>query len=223
MSNWLSPSQLAAMKLNGGRHWPEVVASPCTRAASTYPSAYGRIVSTPLVAGYNQSIGDCFPTGCTNAVQTLLGRAGNYTPISDDVAVQAYEGMTNYIPSDPATDQGTDPTQGFTWWASNPIAGYKLQSINSISPVSEGEIRSTIAMIGGVLLCVELSVANQNQRVWMPDGQAGSWGGHAIWCDQYDGDVYRVTSWGDSFYISRDFFNTSGFVIGVWGLNLIAA
>jgi hypothetical protein len=134
--------------------------------------------------------------------------------------VAAYSGMTGYSVLNPSTDRGTNADQGFSWWKLEPIGGYKLSDVQQIPPTSEGEIRSAISTKGGVLLCVELSTDNQNQRVWMPTGQAGSWGGHAVWCDEYDGSTYRITSWGEDFYIDRSYFNTIGFVSGVYKLTL---
>lgn len=215
----LLPHHLAGMKLNGGRHWPPSTVTPRV-GATEYPRAYSRIIGTPMVQGHNDQIGDCFPTACCNAVQTTLWRGGIYDTVPDNLAVEAYEDMTGYSPAAPISDQGTDPEQGFAWWRANHIGGYRLTGLSQIAAASEGEIRSAIASAGGVLLCVELSIEQQNQRTWMPAGTPGSWGGHAVWADGYDGATYRITSWGEVFYVDRSYFDAAGFVAGVYRLDL---
>jgi hypothetical protein len=184
---------------------------------------YSRIMETPRVSGNNQTLGDCFPTGCVNAVQTVMGLAGHYSPIPNTAAVAAYEGMAGYVLGQPETDQGTDPIEGFAWWQANPIAGYKLNKLRSL-PIKfgEGEIRDAILRTGGVGLCLSLSVEQQNQRVWMPAGTPGSWGGHFVWADSYEGDLTKITSWGEEFYIDRSYFDAPGFVVAVYELSLAA-
>ncbi|MDD2794347.1 hypothetical protein [Acidocella sp.] len=218
----LIPSQLAAMKLGVRRDWRPQPFAPAMGSAPAYAPAYSRIVSTPRVAGRNDQLADCFPTACANAVQTLIYRAGITIALSDAVAVNAYAGMTGYTPLHPASDHGTNPDTGFAWWQENALAGYRLRELTQIAPTAEGEIRAAIGARGGVLLCVELSTANQNQRVWLPDGAAGSWGGHAVWADGYDGAITNVTSWGQDFYIDRSYFE-AGFVVGVYALDLVRA
>lgn len=217
----LLPARLSGMKLNGGRHWSLPAVAPRVGAAE-YPAAFSRIIGTPMVAGDNDAIGDCFPTACANAVQTVLWRRGICDTIPDNLAVEAYEDMTGYNPAAPASDQGTVPDQGFTWWKANHIGGYRLSGLSQIAATSEGEVRAAIASAGGVLLCVELAVEQQNQRQWMPVGTPGSWGGHAVWCDGYEGATYRITSWGEEFFVDRGYFAAPGFVAGVYRLDLAA-
>lgn len=221
----LLPSQLAAMKLGVSPAWrPRAVASRLGLTTSV-PAAYSRIMSTPRVAGCNDKIGDCFPTACVNAVQTLLGRANNPIVLPDSAAVDAYEGMAGYNPAVPTSDQGTDPDAGFAWWQKNSIAGYLLRGLRQIAPTAEGEIRAAIADpagAGGVLLCVELAIEQQNQVVWEPAGTPGSWGGHAIWLDDFDGSISIATSWGAPKPIERSFFD-GHFVVAAFALDLTRA
>lgn len=72
-------------------------------------------------------------------------------------------------------------------------------------------------------MCVELATEQQNERVWTPTGTCGSWGGHAVWTDSYEGALTKITSWGAEFYIDRSYFEASGFVVGAYALELVAA
>jgi hypothetical protein len=215
----LLPSQLAGMRLGIAKGWTAPVVAPSVLAAA-YPVAWGRIVSTPRVAGDNTRLGDCFPTACCNAVETHLWSWNQDIIVPNDAAVAAYQGMAGYNPADPATDQGTQPEQGFAWWQQNAIAGFKLSLATPIDPGSVGDIRHTISSALGVLLCIELSTENQNQRVLMPDGQKGSWGAHAVWMDGYDGSVICGTSWGLPFYLDEKFIE-AGWVMAAYAVDLV--
>lgn len=217
-----SPSALAGMRLGLHPGWVPPVVAPRT-AAVIYPSSYSRIIETPRVSGENTTLPDCFPTACVNAVQGALARAGDYTPIDNSIAVAAFAGMTGQDPTNP-DDVGTYPDQGFAWWKTNPIAGFKLDSYTPLDISTENEIRGTISFgsCRGVLLCINLSIENQNQRMLLPVGVPGTWGGHAIWADTYDGAVTSVTSWGDSLYIDRSYFAVPGFVTAAYQLELSA-
>jgi hypothetical protein len=211
------PAQLSKMRLGIHPGWKPKPAPARVGAGPAAPVAYSRIMYAPRVEGQNSKIGDCFPTACANAIQTYLARANLGIVLHDADAVDAYEGMTGYNPAIPATDQGTNPDAGFAWWQANAIAGYKLAGITSIPTEDEDELRHAIAA-GGVLLCVQLATEQQNQRVWTATGTPGSWGGHAIFCDGYDGEIYSITSWGEAFYIDRSYFTTPGYVVGAYAL-----
>lgn len=214
----LLPNKLAKMKLGLKEGWkrPQLVG---VSDENPPPEAYSRIMSAPRVQGHNDLIGDCFPTACCNAVQTLLARAGSTTQIPDDAATLAYSGMTGYTPQNALSDQGTDPSVGFNWWLNNPICGFKLKSVIDIDPKNLTSMRKTTILSGGVLLCVNLALEQQNQIVWTASGRAGTWGGHAIWMDSFEGPYDFVTSWGEERGIDRSFFD-GNFVTAAYGLGL---
>jgi hypothetical protein len=219
----LTHAQRAAMRL--GVRWNPDTFSPITLfGAMPQPiGAYDRIESTPRVTGHNDQIGDCFPTACTNAVQTFLARAKGITvPISDEVPVATYTGMAGYNAADPATDQGTDPIAGFAWWQANPIAGYKLGVATAIAANDEDSIRHAISTRGGVLLLVNLAIQQQQPGIWRASGYPGTWGRHALWADTFIGALTRATTWGEDQGIDRSFFQ-QGFVLGAYALDLVAA
>lgn len=216
----LSPADLARMKL-GCRWQPSDIPTRAGADLTPPPGAYGRMPNAPRVEGNNDQIGDCVETAAANAVQTAMARAGITRPISNSYVVSLYSAITGYRPDDPATDQGTDPNALFGWWQDNALAGYKLDSVFRIEPTAEDAIRWQIDRAGGVMLIVALSVEQQNQRQWEPVGTPGSWGEHAVWADSYDGALTFATSWGEMMPISRAYFNARGFVLGVFGLDLV--
>lgn len=217
----LLPHQLAGMKL-GCATQPGTLPPVANVAAAVAPppSAYARISEAPRVQGHNDVCGDCVETAASNSVQTALARAGIFTRISDDYPRTLYSNLTGYRDGIPSTDNGTDPMVLFDWWRRNALGGFKLTNLTRLEPTEEGAIRHAIATDGGVYLIVNLSVEQQNQRVWMPAGTPGTWGGHAIWADEYDGGLTFCTSWGEPTPLDRSYFTTPGFVIAAFQLGL---
>jgi hypothetical protein len=184
--------------------------------------AYGRVEDTPRVTGFNNTVGDCFPTACCNAVQTALGLRGVYTPISNNLPVTIYSATTGYVPGNAATDIGTTSKQMFGWWKNNAINGYKSNLPKCYAGTDIGTLRRLIQTKGGVIAIIGLAVQQQNERVWSGTGVPGTWGWHAVWIDMFDGLLTFCTSWGLSQPIDESFF-AKGFVNQIWDVDLIAA
>ncbi|WP_298286616.1 hypothetical protein [Acidocella sp.] len=201
--------------------------SPQTRAlhAAAMPVAGGlapawsRIVETPRVLGQNDRVGDCVIVAGFNAVQTALARQGNFTKLPGDLAVRIYASLTGYVPGDESTDNGTDPEAFLAWWKVNPIGGHRLGKFTRLNPVDVDGIRTAVTGLG-CYLCVDLSSANEGQMVWTPDGVAGSWGGHAVWADEYEAAKIGVSSWGEGYGIGGAYFAAPGFVTAAFALEL---
>jgi hypothetical protein len=214
------PAQLSQMRLGCDTR----LAAPIVLhlAAAAPADAYGRMVGAPRVEGHNDLYGDCVPTAACNAVQTMLARGGNYAPIGDDVPLGIYEHF-GFELRNPATDVGMNPEDLFGWWQGNDVAGARLKSATRLQPADEFSIRHTVATLGGVFLVVELSRAQQSQIVWTAaggdDGKPGTWGGHAVWVDEFDGALTKGTSWGEMVEIDRSFF-AGGYVVGAYALDL---
>jgi hypothetical protein len=217
------PTQLAAMKL-GAKRTPKrsFEITPKLLTLEELLPAWERIINTPRVQGFNDTVGDCVPTGACNVIQTLLARKGIFTAIPNELALQIYSAVTGYVSGDTSTDNGTDINQFLVWWEDNTIAGYKLQSSTSINPKDENRIRKIIEDKGYVLTVMGLATQQQNERLWIGAGTVGSWGYHCGCFDGFDGEVYNLTTWGQWQPVDRSFFN-NGFVLDVYDLNLIEA
>lgn len=214
----LLPHELAAMKLGCVWH-PSAAPIRAGAVEALPPAAWGRIVGTPRVAGHNNLVGDCVEVMACNAVQTRLAANGLMGRISDDYALSLYSVVTGYRAGNPATDLGTQPEVMFGWWHARAVAGWKLQDAVTLDPKSETDIRDTISTLGGVCLIVALATEQQNQIVWSAAGKPGTWGMHAVWCDQYEGALTWGTSWGQAQPIDRSYFD-GGFVVGAYALEL---
>ena len=217
------PSDYAALKL--GCRFDATGYQPQKRVGAIAPlESYSQIERTPLAAGDNVRLSDCVETMMANAGQTWLGRAGHFTALPDPtLAEQTYSAITGYTPSNPTTDQGTDFNDALAYWSANSIAGLKLASAVPLQPMAEQDIRAAIEQSGGVAFVIALAVEQQNQRCWEAAGTAGSWGLHCLWADEFDGAITWATTWGTRQAIDRSYFQTSGFVLGAYELDLVAA
>ena len=218
----LLPHHLAAMKLGVRRSAAPRLPDRRARATMAPVAAWSRVEATPRITGQNDQIGDCVPTACANAIETAMGSAGIFDAVipNGDV-IAAYSAVTGYSPQNPASDQGTDPAAMFGWWQSNDLFGHRLVEAAAVDPRDPSAIRETIQSHGGVFLTIGLSLENQNQRVWMPDGTSGSWGHHAIWADEFDGGILFCTSWGEVQPIDWRYVS-GGFVDSAFALTLQA-
>ena len=116
---------------------------------------------------------------------------------------------------------GTTVSGLFSYWTNTPIDGWLLKSSAPIDPADEVSIRNTILdpTYGGVLLILNLANEQKNQIMWEPAGTPGSWGPHAVWCDEYH-EIHSIcTSWGKAQWIHQSFFDGS-FVVGAYSMLL---
>jgi hypothetical protein len=216
------PLNPAAMRLGIHASWRPGLVTPRPAATLPIPDVWGRDVDTPRVAGHNDMVGDCVPTMCCNAVQTLLGRRGVRTPIPDGLAVDVYAAVTGYSPADPASDQGTDPDAMFAWWKANAISGYRLREAIAITPQDEQAMMRAVSQDGGAGLIVNLAVEQQNEVIWTPAGTPGSWGRHALFADQRVGAT-GATSWGLEKWIAPAFMAAAERVVAAYVFDLVPA
>jgi hypothetical protein len=172
--------------------------------------------------GSNDQYGDCLEVAACNAIQTKKGlAASDFTPMDNSVPLNLYSTISGFMPGDPSTDTGTSVSGLFSYWSSTPIDGWILSGYAPIDPADSYSIRNTLLdpTYGGVLLVLNLALSQKNQIVWSEAGSPGTWGPHAVWLDQYDGDKYCSTSWGEPKWIAQDFFDGS-FVVGVYSMLL---
>jgi hypothetical protein len=211
------PDQYAAMKLGIHKSWvPKNGLRTVTRSTPLSPAiAYGRIQGTQRIEGFNDSVGDCMPTGIINGVIDFLAVQGApMSTVPNSLALDIYSDVTGYVNGDPTTDNGTDPDQFFAWWKQNPILGWKLSTVNLIDPKNENEVKNVIEGVGFAGLVLDLTVAQQNQIIWDATPQDPPWGYHYVNADGYDGP-YTATSWGLEKLVNQSFFD-AGQVVQVY-------
>jgi hypothetical protein len=210
------PDQYAAMKLGIHKAWaPQLFQNTIRPALALPPAAYGRIQTAQRIEGFNDTVGDCMPTGVINGViDFLVAQGAPMSVVPNQLALDIYSDVTGYIAGNPATDLGTNPDQFFAWWKLNPILGQKLSLVNLIDPRNEMAVKNVIEGVKFVGLVLDLTVAQQNQIVWDATSRAPQWGYHYVNGDGYDGP-YTATSWGLEKLINQSMFD-DGQVIQVY-------
>ena len=178
----------------------------------------------------NDKLSCCTIAGLGHAIQTWSRNAGQEVTISDLDVLTAYEQWDGYSPADPSTDQGGIEIDVLNRWRNSALGGHKLFAFAAAASNKMAELRRAIALFGGVYIGLDLAIAQQTQDVWDVDktvnGDAGSWGGHAVWVPAYTEGTFKCITWGivkemtDAFLISQcseawalfgaDWINTGG-------------
>jgi len=148
----------------------------------------------------NDNLGDCTIAAVAHAIQVWTLVINQQITVSDDVVQQYYETWDGYNPADPSTDQGGVEVDVLNNWRASSFAGHKLLAYADPDPRNILHVKQSIALFGGVYIGISLPVSAQNQEVWDavdgPDGEPGSWGGHAVFVAAYDADTLTCITWG---------------------------
>lgn len=156
----------------------------------------------------NDTIGDCVQASMYHADEAFYLRRGIAPyPYQTPECVQLYSEITGYVPGDPSTDRGTDPSQAMAYWRDHGLPGHKIVGFGSL-PAGSPNIRRAIWEFGAVILAVALPTGAQSQGVhWRGNnlGPAGSWGGHAIVAVGYTPGLLRFISWGEEGDMGQQF------------------
>lgn len=198
----------------------------------------------------NDTYGDCGPVSVANLValvtKTLTG-VENYPTLDQVLDLYRRSGNPNF----PVDDNGVDMQTMLEELHNNgigPVGGRtRCVAFAKVSLNNLDEVRAAIAIFGGLLLGVDLDIAQQSQtdttKVWDFVPGSPEWGGHAVLAASYTSAVVRlpdigVESWAqiigltDSFFLNQaeeawvvilpQHLGTTQFMSGV-NLNALAA
>ena len=156
----------------------------------------------------NDQYGDCVEAAMLHMDEAFYLRRGLAPqPYGVATATALYSVIAGFDPTDPATDQGTDPAEAMAHWVKVGLPGHKLDGFGYIAGNSP-TIRRAIWEFGCVMLVVALPIGAQTQGVhWRGNnlGQPGSWGGHAIMGDGFDPHMLYMCSWGEQGDVGNQF------------------
>jgi len=176
-----------------------------------------KLVDAPASADYTQAalaslhnimcndrLGCCVVAAGYHLLGTLTGNAGALFNATDAQIIADYGMIGGYNPSDPSTDQGCDEVTAIDEWTQNGFANNsKVVGAIEVDGTNAAEVRSSIYLFEGALLCEELPDAYVNP---MPGGDGFLWGvagdpnpnsGHATMLAGYDADdAAKVVTWG---------------------------
>jgi hypothetical protein len=155
----------------------------------------------------NNEIGDCTCAAVAHAHQAwVLSQIDqgvkNIQPImpSNGMVLDIYERWCGYSPDDPSTDQGGVELDILRNWKKEGFDSRTILAYAAINPQDPISVKQALNLFGCAYIGVELPVSAQDQKIWDvvsgPDGDPGSWGGHAIVLVDYDAAGLTCVTWG---------------------------
>lgn len=176
-----------------------------------------KIISWPMMA--NDTLGDCTCAAAGHMIECWTANIGDaFTPTNAQV-IAAYSATGDYVPGDPATDNGAVELDVLNYWRQQGIAGHKIDAYAALDLHNDSQnqecAKQAISLFGGVYIGLALPLSAQQQTVWdIPSlwsrlrGQSapGSWGGHAVPVLAYDSDGLTCITWGAKKRMTWDFF-----------------
>lgn len=148
----------------------------------------------------NDKIGDCTCATVGHIIQQWTAEANKQCLLSDDDILSLYEKVGGYVPGDDNTDNGAVVLDVLNYWRQNGLKGHKLQAYATIKPSRIQEIKDAVYYFGSAYVGVQLPLSAQDQDIWDvsngPEGEPGSWGGHAIPIVAYDDTHLYCITWG---------------------------
>ena len=166
--------------------------------------------------GFPEGLGDCVIADDLRAIAlwTALGDGANVKPTTTD-AIALYEAIAKFNPTDPNSDQGTEPGANARYmqasgWADSSGVVHKLDGWAPLDVTNSTHVKWASQVCPGVKLAIAFpdfaSDQFDNHQPWDFDGRSYSIeGGHDIICVGYDADGYQVVSWGRRFLMTYRF------------------
>jgi hypothetical protein len=152
----------------------------------------------------NDKYGDCGPTSVGNNVISVSH--GKDVPALGEV-LDLYKRSGN--PNFPADDNGVIMQEMLNVLLAGGLGGRKPVAFAAVDHTSDREMEAAVFTFDGLLLGVDLEVAQQTQTikgVW-DYKKSGEWGGHAIYCGKYVAATGRlsVITWAELVQTTRAF------------------
>jgi hypothetical protein len=174
------------------------------------------IVKQPWGMYGNDKYGCCVFSSSAHRRVTQAAMVGDQLVISDDEVLKAYSAVTGFDPSDPSTDNGTVMVNAANWERHNPLGGDRVFAFArvKIDPQDRDLLDLATFYLGGVWFGINLPASARGQvgQVWDvadgPDGQPGSWGGHAVWSPKSGPESRDVITWASVQRCSHAFIAT---------------
>jgi hypothetical protein len=189
--------QVQGRRLGRRPHDPSVetlrLANYLTGVVPAHPAAadhFSRVTDWGMFE--NDRFGVCGPTSVANMVKMVTKYLGGneVTVTQDDVFALYRLCNPDFDPVTGAGDNGVDMKQMLSFLVKNGIGGRKALAFAAVDTSNLDEVRAAISLFGGVLLGVDLEVAQQNQTnagLW-DYSPSSEWGGHAILAGFYTSD-----------------------------------
>jgi len=150
----------------------------------------------------NDALGDCVIAAGMHIVGVETGGAGDlFVPTSDQVIAQ-YSAIGGYVPGDPTTDQGCDPSVAINYWQSSGFPnGTKLTGAIAIDPSNPDEVRLALYLFENLFLGFEVPDAwispfpSADGFEWDVAGDPDPNNGHQVMACGYGPGGVTIDTW----------------------------
>lgn len=188
----------------------ELPAAPDTLDLST------KVATFPMLA--NDQFGDCTCAAAGHMEEVWTSFTTPYVP-TDAEALDFYWATANppVKPCPPGGDGDTGRVEldVLKVWKGSGFGDEKrkISAFASVNVKNVTEVKQGAWLFGGLYIGVALPVSAQTQKVWDvvadagANGEAGSWGGHAINVVAYDDKTVTVVTWGALLQMTWAFWN----------------
>jgi hypothetical protein len=157
----------------------------------------------------NDNLGNCTIAAVGHAEQIWSIAAdgpNSELTVPDALILEKYQQWCGYNPADPSTDLGGVEIDVLNSWRSrgfHPSSHphhHPLIAYADPDPMNLVHVRQAIQLFGGVYIGLQLPISAQSQDIWAPaagpNGEPGSWGGHAVFVPAYDAETFTCITWG---------------------------
>lgn len=205
------PFKLGAKKPTFYKHMPSFKDLPSFNLPKAPPRLDRSGINPAPQMFNNDKIGDCTAAGVANAALAFSALNGFYPVIDTASVVNFYSATSGYVPGNPNTDQGADPTAVLTYLARN---GFKAPNetlvalFGMISTEDRNALGNVMNIAGVVYGAFAMTLSDQYAvsngyplDIASPGDQTPySWGGHLMDIWSYEGledsDRVWLLTWG---------------------------
>jgi hypothetical protein len=176
------------------------------------------VTKWPMYA--NDHLGDCTCAAVGHMLEVWTEQATNSPRILTDVQVIALYNLVNN-----GQDQGANMLDVLHQMREGAgLAGDKVFAYASVDTKRADLVKAATWLFTGLYIGIQMPVSAQKQTgpntswdvAMGPDGQAGSWGGHAVNVIAFDGNGLTVVTWGALQKMTWAFWNA--YVDEAWAL-----
>lgn len=187
----------------------------CAPAALPFPPV--RAWERPLEWGMlgNDKAGDCVIAWMLHQIMAwkAVADAGSPAYFAVSQAIQSYSDITGYKPSDPSTDNGTDPNAALAYWKSNGLWGHKIAGSVDLDVSNLDMLKGALNIFGGIGLSIQVPAYVMDVTAggsWSDKGGDKSIiGEHQVLGIGYGRKGFRLVSWGTTYTCDFDFLSES--------------
>lgn len=159
----------------------------------------------------NDEYGDCVLADQMNHLLRFERTETRHTLKAKDEDV-----ISQYLKLTGGKDEGLVMLDSFNWWRHSGwnIKGknYTIDGFGGLPPADQQKLKLACYLLHGIDFGFSLPISAQRQTregywdvVEGPEGEPGSWGGHAVYCKRYDADNFYVITWGTEIRVTNAF------------------